>query len=210
MILISQYSNLNQGETYNHWTIIEYLGKSKHGKDIYKCRCNCDNQTIRDVEGRNLVLGKSKSCGCAKRVPKDIQKQNIKEYKAQYFQDNKEKIIKRNKERRKNEDKIVNINYHLKSKYNTTLEEIEAYYIIQQGKCFICNKNLKTSWIFGVRDNPKGSDTMCIDHNHKTGKVRGLLCFNCNIALGFFKDDIKSLKMAVKYLEMEEGNEKIS
>lgn len=42
---------------------------------------------------------------------------------------------------------------------------------------------------------------MHIDHNHETGEVRGLLCNNCNLAIGFFNDDIEKLKNAIKYLE---------
>lgn len=38
-------------------------------------------------------------------------------------------------------------------------------------------------------------------HCHKTGKVRGLLCFNCNTGIGKLKDDIELLKRAVEYLE---------
>ena len=41
----------------------------------------------------------------------------------------------------------------------------------------------------------------CIDHCHKTGKIRGLLCDTCNRALGLFKDDIQMLKNSVAYLE---------
>lgn len=47
--------------------------------------------------------------------------------------------------------------------------------------------------------------TLNIDHCHKTGKVRGLLCNNCNTALGHAKDDVERLKLLIRYLE--ENNE---
>lgn len=42
---------------------------------------------------------------------------------------------------------------------------------------------------------------LCVDHNHKTGEIRGLLCGLCNSGIGHFKDKIKLLKKAIKYLE---------
>jgi hypothetical protein len=49
---------------------------------------------------------------------------------------------------------------------------------------------------------PSCKSVGCIpDHNHKTGKPRGLLCHKHNAGLGFFSDDLKVLKEAVKYLE---------
>ncbi len=41
----------------------------------------------------------------------------------------------------------------------------------------------------------------CIDHDHKTGKVRGVLCHNCNTSLGLLKDDLTTLRNLIKYLE---------
>lgn len=40
-----------------------------------------------------------------------------------------------------------------------------------------------------------------VDHCHDTGKVRGLLCFNCNVGIGSLQDDIEMLRKAIKYLE---------
>lgn len=57
----------------------------------------------------------------------------------------------------------------------------------QKGRCGICRK-LPTR------------KALAIDHNHKTKKVRGLLCGNCNNGLGRFKDSINRLKAAVEYL----------
>lgn len=67
-------------------------------------------------------------------------------------------------------------------------------YVAQDGLCAICG-------------NPQipgeGSSTkqLHVDHDHQTGKVRGLLCNQCNPGLGYFQDDISRLIAAVKYLE---------
>lgn len=49
-----------------------------------------------------------------------------------------------------------------------------------------------------VKSNFKKS--LSIDHNHQTGKVRGLLCHHCNVGLGHFKDNIELLNSALDYL----------
>jgi len=46
---------------------------------------------------------------------------------------------------------------------------------------------------------------MYVDHNHETGKVRGFLCRNCNLALGYVKDSVKLLTNAIAYLEKTDG-----
>lgn len=66
-------------------------------------------------------------------------------------------------------------------------------YNSQKGACFICNYELLPS------TNIKEKQAT-VDHDHKTGKVRGILCHNCNRGLGMFKDDIFRLKKAVRYL----------
>jgi hypothetical protein len=42
--------------------------------------------------------------------------------------------------------------------------------------------------------------TCCVDHNHETGELRGLLCISCNAAIGMFKENIQFLKNAIEYL----------
>lgn len=59
-------------------------------------------------------------------------------------------------------------------------------YTKQKGKCLICKTKYKR---------------LHRDHNHLTGKFRGLLCMNCNLGLGQFKDNLKTLKKAIHYLE---------
>ena len=76
----------------------------------------------------------------------------------------------------------------LKSHYNITIDEYDNLLKSQNGKCAICGIS------FGVNMPPH------IDHDHNTNKVRGLLCFGCNIGIGNLKDDISILKNAIEYL----------
>ena len=59
---------------------------------------------------------------------------------------------------------------------------------------------LEQSWLCAICGSPIGyADS--VDHNHDTGKVRGILCTKCNRALGLFQDDAKLLSRAIDYLE---------
>ena len=79
--------------------------------------------------------------------------------------------------------------YHrLQRRYDLHKEAFEALYNSQGGKCAICRKEFSS--------HPKA----CVDHCHHTGKVRGLLCVNCNSGIGHFGDDIGLVELAVKYL----------
>jgi len=77
-------------------------------------------------------------------------------------------------------------NAHLKKRYNISIEEYERMYLEQEGKCLICKNFFKT---------------LHVDHNHYNGEIRKLLCGNCNRAIGLLKENISSLKEAIKYLE---------
>lgn len=68
----------------------------------------------------------------------------------------------------------------------------------QNGVCAICFKNEKR-----VYDKINKKETrLAIDHNHSTGKVRGLLCLNCNLILGYAEDDIDVLNRCIEYLKL--------
>jgi hypothetical protein len=68
---------------------------------------------------------------------------------------------------------------------------------IQKGLCAICNKAEEVS--ISVKNNNK--KRLAIDHCHKTGAIRGLLCHKCNVSLGAFQDSILILQSAVDYLK---------
>ena len=79
--------------------------------------------------------------------------------------------------------------------YQLSHDEYEAMHAAQGGLCLICGRPETTKSRTGaVR-------LLAVDHDHDTGKVRGLLCNACNTGIGYFREDIESLKSAVKYLE---------
>lgn len=69
--------------------------------------------------------------------------------------------------------------------------EYWAMYKKQGGRCGICGRRIYS----------KRYKAFCVDHDHKTGKVRGLLCGPCNLALGGFKDDPAVLRKAAEWVE---------
>ena len=73
-----------------------------------------------------------------------------------------------------------------KREYGVTAEEYDQMLEDQENKCHICKSEI-------------GYEA-AVDHDHLTGIVRGLLCRNCNVGLGHFKDSIETLKSAVEYL----------
>lgn len=89
------------------------------------------------------------------------------------------------------QQKLRNQRYQLKfrlKKFGLTPEDYDRILSEQDGKCAIC---------FGGN----GESLFNLDHCHATGKVRGLLCDECNWALGHFDDDIPRIQTAIRYLE---------
>lgn len=102
---------------------------------------------------------------------------------------------------RKAAEWISKRDYFLFHKFGIRLKEYEAMYAAQNGCCAICHSQTTGD----VRLN-----NFVIDHCHRTGKVRGLLCASCNKAIGFFEDSIVTLQRAIAYLQhhtVEPGNE---
>jgi hypothetical protein len=78
------------------------------------------------------------------------------------------------------------VRYHLKYKYGITEEEYDQMYLNQGGCCMICEKYF---------------DILHVDHCHSTDIVRGLLCGNCNRALGIMHEDVDAISRMINYLE---------
>lgn len=135
--------------------------------------------------------------------------QKAKEYAQQYTQNHrkemKERLYdwrKRNPEKSKaiykkysqsEKGKTKNRRFAKKKRllsYGITEEILENIKRKQNGRCAICGKIIN-----------EFTKDFAIDHNHKTGEVRGLLCMNCNIGLGAFRDNKTIMRKAIDYLD---------
>jgi hypothetical protein len=77
---------------------------------------------------------------------------------------------------------------HLRRTFGISSEEYDELLDAQDGGCAICGKA------------PRAGSSLHVDHDHGTGRVRALLCFDCNAGLGKFGDDHRRLQAAIGYL----------
>ena len=101
--------------------------------------------------------------------------ENMKDYHSR----NKEKVA------------LINRKHKLKKNYNISIDDYNLMLSNQNGCCKICGtKELKR----------KGVKYFCVDHDHKNGNVRGLLCHDCNVLVGKLKDSLDLCKKVIQYL----------
>lgn len=127
-------------------------------------------------------------------------REHIAAYQRKYRQENKDRLkakgkkwykanpkkwnIQNKRYRDKNPDRVIK--WYVKSKYGLTPEQLAAL----GNRCHICDLELERN----KKNRP------CIDHDHDTGEVRGLLCNKCNFAIGLFRNDVGLLMKAMVYL----------
>lgn len=196
------------GEKYNFWKVLENpvyfeIKRPKKGRPNWRCReqyvkCECICGCQRNVICKSLISGHSKSCGCSKDKFKFYKGTPVKNgiKKCCHCQINlsitefsiASKTIDGYSNRCKECKRVLDI----LSRYDITKEQYDEMFNRQNGVCGICFRE-------GINSHMKN---LCIDHCHKTGKIRGLLCSTCNTALGKFQDNTDFLKNAIKYLEL--------
>jgi len=85
-------------------------------------------------------------------------------------------------------------NQHLKTRFGMTLKDFDQMIETQNGVCAICGEPEKTKSVLGV------VRRLAVDHDHKTGKIRALLCDRCNRLIGMSEENIAILNKAIRYL----------
>ena len=117
------------------------------------------------------------------------QKLNKKEQTKKYYLNNREKLKEKSKQNYK-KYKHRHVDYRRKSaykiRYGITLEQYNEMFDKQKGKCAICKRHQKEL-----------TRTLCVDHNHKTKQVRGLLCVTCNTDVSVVENRLEEM---LKYL----------
>lgn len=146
--------------------------KTANGGYKYLVKCDCGTEKI--IGYSYMTQNKTQSCGCLQRR-KGVNSPNFKHGLSQ------------------NRDSVEYKRYQRecfdKHKYNLEPEQKTALIESQNNSCAIC------SYEFGQK-----VGDMKVDHDHATGKVRGLLCDLCNRGLGMFKDSQDNLNKAISYL----------
>lgn len=144
-----------------------------------KCSsCSQEKEIILFHKNKSKKDGFSSLC-------KDCYKLSFNKNKISHYENMKEYKIKNN-------SKITKYkrDWHFQNKYGITLADLDNLRTKQNFSCAICKKHELLT--------PRKS--LCVDHCHTTGKVRGLLCESCNQALGLLYDNKESLINALEYL----------
>lgn len=149
------------------------------------CKRCCVEKPVEEFCKRSSRSGGLASC-------LECERKRKYEYAKEYRAKNQERIRERDRIYRKRyPDRVRRMN--LKKTYDMTPEQYASMLSEQNNKCFLCD--------FSHRTNGKREEQLHIDHCHVTGKIRGLLCTQCNKGLGCFKDRIDVLQKAVQYLQ---------
>lgn len=106
-------------------------------------------------------------------------------YQREYRKKNPDACRERDKDKYQNRGRF----YHIKRRYGLTKDQFQMMLQSQGGVCAICVQSCQTK------------DHLSVDHDHRTGQVRGLLCHRCNTLLGKSEDNPTILREAALYLE---------
>jgi len=153
------------------------------------------NDIIKSICNMIFPSGETRQCNICKKIKNlnEFEKRgnqtlrHCKDCKPSTIENNR--IRKISKKQVKTKDPMRERNVYLKNRYDITIKDYETMLSKQSNSCAICGiSQSECDYLFHV------------DHDHKTGKVRGLLCRQCNYGLGCFKDTISNFINAIKYL----------
>lgn len=128
---------------------------------------------------------------CSSKNCKQINPQPLDNFATDTWRkDGKQRECKSCRKSRYQNNKRYNKGIRLKFDFGITIDEYEKMLENQDGKCNICNIHYKDY-----------KQALSVDHCHKTGKIRSLLCNDCNLALGLIKENSETLVKMISYIE---------
>ncbi len=163
------------------------FGKNNKAKDGLRTYCKkCRN--LANQEYRESKKGRG-----AKRKYREENKDMIAAQQKRYREKNQKRISQLQKKYNRSEHgRRKQRKAPLRALYGLSIEQHERMYLGQEGQCAVCGEAVPYSKIN-------------TDHDHKTGEVRGLLCYKCNLGLGFFGDTYEGVMRAADYLRGTNG-----
>ena len=188
-------------------TCLDCVGQGRyHPPKTEKCCIFCNevkpvtafhshNYTTRTGKSsRRLMSGCKECCSKYQRIRRVEKKDEIAEQSREYRERNRPRLIEKSKEYyAANKARMVasQRKHHLRTNYGLTPEQHDGMIAGQNGKCLIC----------GEKPTQVGSKKgLHVDHCHDTGRVRGLLCHNCNCAMGLLKEDPIRIQAMLDYI----------
>lgn len=199
-----QKPSIQIGKQYGTRTVVKMLPKNA-GSNAIRClvRCECGKES--EVFGYTLIRGIGcGSCSRKKQHIAPISKQcgglgsYLKGCKCSSCREANAKSI--SKYRKTEKGKIVVRNSNLK-KYGITSSEYDELYKRQNGLCAICKKP-------ETKTNQYGLIRLAVDHCHKSGLNRGLLCMKCNRALGLLMENLNTIQSMYEYINKYKNENK--
>jgi hypothetical protein len=125
-----------------------------------------------------------------KRKKQHLANKDKENAKAKEYRKNHPEVIKAYRDANREKIRIQQRNDGLKRHYGITLDEYNLMFAKQGWMCAICGKTRRD-----------GTRPFNVDHDHATGKIRGILCHNCNLILGHANDDVLTLGGAILYIK---------
>ena len=154
-------------------------GKEKPVSEFHKDKNSSDGYTYQCKECRNAKYKEYYHSNIDKMKEK---RENTKEYRKEYYSDPERKFQYRKR--------------YIEREFGIKYEQYDKMLEAQEGVCTICGKP----------ETKPNAKYLAVDHNHETGVIRGLLCNNCNRALGLLGDNVETLQNAINYLLKHERN----
>lgn len=170
------------GRVFRYLTVVKFSRLNHRKNSMWICRCVCGNEKL--VSALNLVHGHTSSCGCKRRemVASKISgsrnhlwKGGIKNHGSLAWCKAKLSSLRCTTKQYRSE---VNI--------NGTPEDVQKLWTECGGQCVVCGRS---------------NAPLCLDHDNATGKLRGFLCSQCNVALGMAGESPDRLRQLAEYLE---------
>lgn len=138
-------------------------------------------ERVKQWQAANRERARAASAAWRKKNPERVKELNSRWYANR----SKEEISEYGRKAYRNHRRA----HHINKKFGLSTEQYEAMVVAQDGHCAQCPR----------LDRP--DKRLAVDHNHKTGKIRALLCDCCNRGIGLFDDDPARLRAAADYLE---------